>query len=79
MAQRTRKAAALHAAADPKHESKRPVKGGRGKSTTHAGPEPGKPREAATEKEEVARKKILEEFNDREDLSERQLNNRNWL
>ena len=79
MAQRTRKAAGPHAAADPRHASERPVKAGRGKTPAHAGLEPGMGVESAAEKEELARKKIMEEFNDREDLSERQLNNRNWL
>lgn len=79
MAQRTRKGAGAQAAAGPKHEPEHPGKTGKGKAGS---PEavPSESRQTVpTSAEEAARKKIMEEFNEREDLSERQLNNRNWL
>jgi len=79
MAQRTRKGVGAQVAADPKHEQEHPGKTAGRKNADQKERAPGSRAAAGQGAEEAARKNILEEFNDREDLSERQLNNRNWL
>lgn len=79
MAQRTRKGVGAQAAADPKHEQEHPGKTAKGKTAGQPEAEPGIQAGIPQGAADAARKKLMEEFNDREDLSERQLNNRNWL
>ena len=79
MAHKTRKGAGAQSAADPKHEQEHPGKTVKGKSAGPGAVAPENQQAIPAGAEEAARKKIMEEFNEREDLSERQLSNRNWL